>query len=102
MPTNSIKAQALHAVDLVPGVRQVRDELLTDSELEYRIANALAADPRLRTAAFDIAANSTNGLVALEGQVPTYTVAETAETIAASVAGVRAVSNRLQIGSKGW
>ena len=97
VPTYSIKARALHAVDLVPEVQQVRDELLTDSELTSWIADALTADTRTRAAALDIAVNSSNGLVVLAGQIPTYAVAEAAETIAASKPGVRGVSNRLQI-----
>jgi osmotically-inducible protein OsmY len=97
VPTYSIKAQALHAVDLVPGVQQVRDELLTDFDLEVRIAHAISVDPRTRAAALDIAVNSSNGLLVLAGQVPTYAVAEAAETIAVSKPGVRGVSNRLRI-----
>ncbi len=87
VPTYSIKARALHAVDLVPEVQQVRDELSTDSDLEVRIAHALSVDPRTRAVALDIAVNSSNSLLVLAGQVPTYFVAEAAETIAASKTG---------------
>lgn len=97
VPTNSIKAQALHAVDHVPGVQQVRDDLLVDSELTSWIANALSADPRTRADACAITVNSSNGLIVLAGQVPTYAIAEAAEMLAASQPGVRGVSNRLQI-----
>jgi osmotically-inducible protein OsmY len=96
--TYSVKAQILHAIQCVLGVQQVQDELLTDSELENRVGDALATDSRTRAAAYDIVARSSNGLVVLEGNILTYAIAEVAEWIAAGLPGVRAVSNRLRVG----
>jgi osmotically-inducible protein OsmY len=95
--TYPIKARALEAVRSTRGVRQVRDELLTDSELEIRIAHALSADPSTRAAAFGIFVNAINGFVSLVGRVSTLEISRTAEAIAASVPDVRGVSNLLQV-----
>ncbi len=97
--TYPIKVRALEAVRSVRGVRQVRDELLTDSDLEIRIAHALSADPRTHQAAFGIIVNAINGCVNLVGRAPSSEIAQTAEAIAAGVPGVRIVSNRLKVGS---
>lgn len=99
--TYSIKAQVLWATRSVRGVEQVRDELLTDSDLEVRIAYALSTDPRTHQAAFGIIVNAINGFVSLVGHAPSSEIAQTAEVIAVNVPGVRAVSNRLQVGSYG-
>lgn len=95
--TYATKIRVLQVVHGVSGVQQVRDELLTESELEIRLAHALAADPRTHATALDIAAQVVNGMVILSGQVPTYTVAQAAEAVAAGLSGVRAVANRLQV-----
>jgi osmotically-inducible protein OsmY len=98
--TYPIKARALQTVRSLAGVQQVRDELWTDSDVELEVAHALSVDPRTHQVAFDIIVNAINGQVSLVGQVSSAAIAQTAETIAASVAGVRTVSNRLQLGSK--
>ena len=97
--TYSIKAQVLWATHRVRGVGQVRDELLTDDDLEIRVAHALSADPRTHRAAFGIIVNAINGFVSLVGHTPSSEIAQTAAVIAANVPGVRAVSNRLQVRS---
>lgn len=94
----SFKAQVLQAAQGVPGVKRVCDELLTDSELETRIAHALAADLR---AHYDIRTQATNGIVVLTGRVSTFNASQAAEAIAARQPGVRAVSNRLRVVSRG-
>jgi osmotically-inducible protein OsmY len=94
---HSTKAQMLEATRGVPGVQHVRDELLTDSELEIRIACTLCTDPSTRPDAFGIVANASNGFIELVGMVPKHTVARAAERIAINVKGVRAVSNRLRV-----
>jgi len=92
-----IKAQALQAARSVPGLKEVKDELQTDADLEIQITYALSSDPRTHQAAFGIFINATNGLVNLVGHVPTHGVAQAAENIAAGQPGVRAVSNQLQV-----
>ena len=99
--TYSIKAQVLWATHRVRGVGQVRDELLTDDDLEIRVAHALSADPRTHRAAFGIIVNAINGFVSLVGHARTPEAAQTTEAISSGVPGVRAVSNRLQVRSKG-
>ncbi len=96
-----IKAQAIDAAHSVPGVHQVRDNLLTDTEIEVQIVFSLSADPRTRDAAHAIAVTAVNGMVSLDGHAPSCTIVQAAEGIAADVLGVRAVSNRLQVDAKG-
>jgi osmotically-inducible protein OsmY len=100
VPTYSIKARVLDAARWVPGVKGVHNELLTDSDLETRIAHALSTDSRTHQAAFGIIINAINGFVSLVGRAPTWETAQTAEAIAAGVPGVRGVSNHLQIRPK--
>lgn len=92
----AIKSQTLQAVRSLPGVKRVRDELWTDSELQMRVAQALATDPLTRPATQAIVVHVTNGTVALAGRVPDHAVAKAAVSVATSQIGVRAVSNRLQ------
>jgi len=96
-----IKAKAMDAAHSVPGVHQVRDNLLTDTEIEVQIVFSLSADPRTRDAAHVIAVTAVNGMVSLDGHVPSSKVVQAAEGIATDVLGVRAVSNRLQVHVKG-
>jgi osmotically-inducible protein OsmY len=97
--TYPIESQAVDAARRVPGVKRVRNELLTDSDLEIRIAHALSTNARTHQSAFGIIVNAVNGLVSLVGHVPTAGIAQTAEAIAASVPGVHGVSNALQVES---
>lgn len=99
--TYPVKAQALKTARDVAGVQQVRDELLTDSNLETKIVHALSNDPHTHRVALGIIVNAVNGLVGLLGRVPTWEIAQAAEAIAAGVPGVRAVSNHLQVGPQG-
>jgi osmotically-inducible protein OsmY len=95
--THAIKAQLMWVTHRVRGVGQVRDELLTDDELEIRVAHALPADPRTHQAAFGIIVNAINGFISMVGSVRTSEAAQTAEAIAAGVLGVRTVSNHLRV-----
>ena len=92
-----IKAAVMEAAYSVPGVYQVRDALLTDTEIEVQTIFALSADPHTCHAAHAIAVTAVNGMVSLDGQVPSAQIAQAAEGIAVAVSGVRAVSNRLLV-----
>jgi osmotically-inducible protein OsmY len=96
-----IKAKAMDAAHSVPGVFQVRDNLLTDTEIEVQIVFSLSADPHTRDAAHAIVVTAVNGMVSLDGHVPSSKIVQAAEGIAADVSGVCAVSNRLQVSAKG-
>jgi hyperosmotically inducible periplasmic protein len=66
-----------------------------DSGITTKVKSKLAADTR--TSAIKISVETTNGVVALTGTVPTQTEKTAAETIAKSTEGVRSVDNRIAI-----
>jgi len=94
--TYNLKALALQTVRDLLGVQEVRDELLTEPDLEIGIAQALAADPRTHEAAVNIFIYANNDNVVLAGRVSDPTVAQLAVSIATEVPGVRAVANHIQ------
>lgn len=79
----------------VPGVREVRNELILDPELKMRVAEAVEDDPRTRNCTVVILSHL--GKVRLEGEAPDLPTREAAGTIAAEVPGVRKVVNMLRV-----
>jgi hypothetical protein len=75
----------------VPGALGVRNGLVDDESLTYRVAQALTADPTVRRAHLRV--ESRLGRVSLEGTLPSQTARRTATALAAAVPGVRAVDN---------
>ena len=67
----------------------------TITDLQLAAQKALLDDPR--TKEHGIEALDDNGLITLEGSVPSREVSETAETVVESVSGVASVLNRLEI-----
>jgi osmotically-inducible protein OsmY len=68
----------------------------SDSQITTQVKAKLAADVRPSSLA-DIDVNTTNGVVTLAGQVENAGVKHDAETVTASVPGVLAVNNNLQV-----
>ena len=66
-----------------------------DSGITTKVKSKLAADTR--TSAIKISVETTNGVVALTGTVPTETEKSAAETIAKSTEGVKSVDNRITV-----
>jgi uncharacterized protein YrrD len=79
----------------VPGVREVRNLLVADHDLEIAVANALGNDPRTRTVQARV--ESFLGTVTLTGQTPDAEARVAAEHVAAGVPGVRKVVNQLRV-----
>lgn len=73
----------------VPGVRAVRNEVVADSDLEIRVAQALACDASTRPLVLPV--SSYHGWVRLGGTVPGRELQSAAEAVAASVPAVRGV-----------
>ena len=86
----------------VPGVREVRNELVTDTDIEAAAALALGMDEHLRKAGGRIRVKSILGVLYLEGDVAAATLEEAeelrtrAEEIAEQVKGVIRVVNFLR------
>ena len=81
----------------VPGVLDVRNELIPDEVLEMQVERALKHDERLQVV--DLSIEALLGLVRLRGQVRTPEQRELAAQIARHVLGVQAVNNALALGS---
>jgi osmotically-inducible protein OsmY len=74
------------------GVVSVSDGLITDSELESRVARAFVAHPRLQPSLVRVSASL--GTVLLEGELDTQDLVDLARSVAGNQPGV-AVVNRL-------
>ena len=79
----------------VPGVLDVRNELVPDDALEVQVERALKHDERLQVQ--DLAVEALLGLVRLRGRVHTPEQRELAAQIARHEIGVQAVSNALRV-----
>jgi len=78
----------------VPGVVEVIDEMVTDQDLERRVAVALASDEGTRH--YRIVVRVSAGVARLHGVVPSAEIAEKARTIALTVPGLVDVDSRLR------
>jgi len=100
------RAEAEKEARSVDGVRQVINDLrvgdettgeaLDDAAITARVKAKLAASAELNP--FDVDVNTVHGVVSLMGRVATAGDKATAERIARSTSGVRAVKNLLEVG----
>ena len=97
VPTRTLKHMATAVAQEVPGVRQVRNELLADEELERAVAAALEQEPSLEDDFPGIQVNVVAGAVTLWGYVSSEEGRRRAEAIAQRVPGVRKVINALKV-----
>lgn len=81
----------------IRGVLEVRNELISDDELEIEVERALRRDDRIVIQ--DAHIQAVLGLVALRGRVATAQQRDLAAQIARHVPGVQAVNNLLEIDS---
>lgn len=88
--------RVLYAAARTPGVKKVIDDLLSDPQIENAIAQIVSNNPDLKTYTFKV--TSYMGQVTLYGGVATEEQRQQALALAASVPGVMAVNDRLQIG----
>lgn len=68
---------------------------MTDKQLQESVQDALDWEPSIDSA--DIGVSAENGVVTLRGDVKTYTEKSTAERVALTVFGVKAVANDLNV-----
>jgi len=81
----------------VPGVLEVQNGLVSDTELQLWVAQRLAHDPRTRLLTTDISIRCFLGRVHLQGRVDSTARREAAVKVAAEVEGVRQVVNELVV-----
>ncbi len=74
----------------VPGVREVVNNLLVDSQLEEEVARRIASDPQTRPWARSIRVQVIRGQVRLKGNVPPE-ARETIRKVAAGTPGILSV-----------
>jgi len=79
----------------VPGVQEVVNNLLADTELEKAVAQRLAADEKTRFCCTGIRVKCVRGNVHLEGKVPDSQLREKVIEIARTTPGVLGVTNAL-------
>ena len=95
--TNTLEEQQ-RALDVTRSVRGVRlvvnDILLNDTELADKVRRALAADPLLAAVPMDVEAQ--DGVVRLMSDATNREQRERAVQIAAAVAGVKDVEDRMK------
>lgn len=93
---SSATAHRDHAIDAargVPGVVAVKDQVVTDTEIELAVAQALGADPATEPQRIDV--RSFHGVVHLAGTVPSESVRRVAINLAGRVPDVRLVLDEL-------
>ena len=95
VPSEAHRRQAVAMASAVPGVSRVVDELVTDRQLEGRVAVALASDPSTRP--LRIAVRVLGGVARLYGAVPSEEMAEMACSVARRVGELTGVESRLKI-----
>jgi osmotically-inducible protein OsmY len=94
--TDEVRDLVLRVAANVPGVRIVRNKLLTDAELTCAVRESLRADPI--TAIASIEPVVVRGVAELRGSAA-YDAQLAALKIARGVEGIRDVVNRLQLSS---
>jgi hyperosmotically inducible protein len=107
--TSRERSEAAATVERVVGVRSVRNnlqvqpeprssgEVIDDTVITTRVKAALIADTR--TKAFEIEVTTKKGEVQLGGFVDSRNAKQAAAEVAASVSGVKSVSNELEVKS---
>ncbi len=93
--SRAIKATAADLARNVPGVREVINNLVSDTDIELQAAAALVRDPRTRLMTDKISVKSRVGTVLLRGRVASEEIKAAAEEIIAQMAGVQGVVNEL-------
>ncbi len=95
--TEVAKQLAPTIVGTIPWVKRVVNRLVSDTELQIRVALAITSDPRFRRCG-PVRVESFLGNVRLQGRVPTAEHKVLAEQIARQVPGVKALVNELTVG----
>jgi hypothetical protein len=94
VPAHGFGHMAAQIAGRIPGVRQVRDWLVADDDLQVAVAVALGRDPRTRAVQPRVRVDS--GRVTLIGRAPDEPTRAAAGAVAAAVPGVRGVANQLR------
>jgi|GEM_PF-891408 len=94
--SRAIKEIAADLARRVPGVREVINNLVTDTDLEIQAAAALVRDRRTRLFTDKIVVKSILGRVRLRGRVASEEIKVAAEELVAQIPGVHTVVNDLE------
>jgi osmotically-inducible protein OsmY len=93
VPAQRVARRIEALVRAVPGVLAVHAHLDDDESLEYRVAHTLATDPLTRQANLQV--SSRFGHVHLSGRARSFSTADRAAELAASVPGVAGTSTAI-------
>lgn len=96
VPSRMMHYGLIETLRRIPGVRAVRDQTMTDPDIQQAVTLALAQNPQTQPWSANVYVLSRNGFVQLIGTVPDAAAAETVVRVAQSVPGVRRVANLLQ------
>ncbi|MER3513352.1 MAG: hypothetical protein C4310_02240 [Chloroflexota bacterium] len=96
VPSRMMHYGLIETLRRIPGVRAVRDQTMTDPDIQQAVTLALAQNPETQPWSANVYVLSRNGFVQLTGTVPDAAAAETVVRVAQSVPGVRRVVNLLQ------
>lgn len=94
--SRSIRDGVLEVLGEVPGVDRIVDQMITDPDLEMRVARELALIDQIPPGA--VAVHSHLGKLTLVGKLPDDSSRAAAVQAAQQVPGVRSVEDRLQVG----
>lgn len=96
VPSRMMHYGLIEILRRIPGVRVVRDQTMTDPDIQQAVTLALAQNPETQPWSANVYVLSRNGFVQLTGTVPDAAAAETVVRVAQGVPGVRRVANLLQ------
>lgn len=94
--TRAAKLVAEERVRSVPGVRTVKNHLITDTDLDGAVGLALASDERTRRVSPSVTMRALLGTVHLAGRLPSDEIKATVEEVVRGVPGVREVVSLLE------
>jgi osmotically-inducible protein OsmY len=94
VPAHGFGHMAAQIARRITGVRQVRDRLVADDDLQVAVAVALGRDPRTRAVQPRVRVD--RGRVTLIGRASDAPTRAAAGAVAAAVPGVRGVANQLR------
>ncbi|MFN8498556.1 MAG: BON domain-containing protein [Anaerolineae bacterium] len=89
---------AVTTAQTTPGVKDVRNEMLSDTEIELDAANRLALDPRTRLTTDQVTIASLHGSLLLTGRCDSAEQKAAALELATQVPGVVEVVDGLKVG----
>ncbi len=97
VPSEDMKRVAGRLARSVPGVRELHNNLISDTALEHEVSRRLAQDPSIHPLGDDVSVESSLGVIRLRGRVKSEALSEAIKRIASEISGVQMVISGLTV-----